>query len=174
MKKVVFCFAFLLLILSACCNKSKTAVVYFSATGNTRLIADSIAKIRNCAVFEIVPETLYSETDLDWRIPDSRNQIEEHDPSIRPAIKAMETDFANYDTVFVGFPIWAGCAPRIINTFVESANLSNVVLVPFCTSGGSEIAPAVAALRATYPQLNWLDGKRTNTLSSEEFFDFVK
>ena len=162
------------ILLSACGQpQKKSLVVYFSATGVTKAAAGQIAQATGADLMEIVPAQLYTAEDLDWRIPDSRNQVEEHDRSCRPAIQPMDIDWALYDTVYIGYPIWASEAPRVINTFVESADLSGKVLKPFCTSGMTPVEPSVEALRTSYPTLNWQDGLRMNEVDEATLNRFI-
>ena len=117
----------------------KILVACFSASGVTKAVAQSLAEAEGADFFEIVPETPYTAADLDWRDKHSRSTVEMEDPSSRPAIADKVADMAQYDTVFVGFPIWWGREPSIIDTFLESYDFSGKVIIPFCTSGGSPI-----------------------------------
>ena len=173
-KWLLFALASVLMLgIIACAKPKKTLVVYFSATGQTEAAAQRIATALGAEIQAIVPEQLYTPEDLDWRIPDSRNQIEEHDRAIRPAILPMDLNTEYYDTIYIGYPIWAGEAPRVINTFVEAYNLKGIVLKPFCTSGMTPVDKSVDSLRATYPDLLWQDGLRMNDVSEEEFNAFI-
>ena len=118
---------------------SKTLVAYFSASGVTAKVAAEIAKIEQGDCFEIKPETLYTDEDLDWKNKESRSSVEMADKNCRPAIVGAVENFAQYDKVFIGFPIWWGVAPRIIETFLESYDFSGKTIIPFCTSGGSGV-----------------------------------
>ena len=116
-------------------------------------------------LFEIAPETAYTAADLDWMDKKSRSTIEMKDPKSRPAIAGKVADMAQYDTVFVGFPIWWYQAPRIIETFLESYDFSGKTVVTFATSGGSGMGKTDSILKAVCPAAKWLPGKR---LSSRE------
>ena len=115
----------------------KTLVAYFSASGQTAKLAKTLAGVTGGDLFEIAPETAYTAADLDWMDKKSRSTIEMKDPKSRPAIAGKVADMAQYDTVFVGFPIWWYQAPRIIETFLESYDFSGKTVIPFATSGGS-------------------------------------
>lgn len=93
----------------------------------------------------------------------SRSSVEMNDPSSRPAIKGMPEDIAGYDTIFIGYPIWWGLAPRIVNTFIESLGGDKKTIIPFATSGGSGITGSVSALKSAYPGHDWKEGRLLNT-----------
>ena len=135
-------------------------VVYFSATGNTQRAAESIAEAAGADLYEIVPEEPYTSEDLDWNDPDSRVSKEHEDPSLRPAIGGEALDLENYDTVFLGYPIWWGEAPNIIRTFLEENDLSGKTIIPFCTSSSSGIGSSAENLQSFAPDAEWLAGQR--------------
>ena len=114
----------------------KTLVVYFSATGTTKAAAQRLAKEFNADLYEITPEVPYTSADLDWRDKNSRSTIEMKDKSSRPAIKGHCDNIADYDVVWIGFPVWWYTAPTIVNTFIEAHDLSGKTLNVFATSGG--------------------------------------
>ena len=136
-------------------NMSKTLVVYFSATGTTKAAAQKLAKEFNADLYEITPEQPYTAADLDWRDKSSRSTIEMKDKSSRPAIKGMCDNIADYDTVWIGFPVWWYTAPTIVNTFIEAHDLSGKVLNVFATSGGSTVTGSYNDLKKAYPQYTW-------------------
>jgi len=140
----------------------KTLIVYFSATGNTKAAAQKLAKEFDADLYEIVPEQLYTDADLDWRDKNSRSTIEMKDKSSRPAIKGRCTNIADYDTVWIGFPVWWYTAPTIINTFIEAHDLSGKVLNVFATSGGSTVTGSYNDLKKAYPQYNWGEKRLMN------------
>ena len=142
----------------------KTLVVYYSASGNTERVAKDIAEAAGADLFEIVPTEVYTSDDLDWTNPDSRVSREHDDESLRdvPLTTTEIPDWDSYDTVFIGYPIWWDLAPRIINTFIESHDLKGKTVIPFATSGGSTLAGSAAALKKTYPALNWREGRLLN------------
>ena len=118
---------------------SKVLIAYFSASGVTKKLAETLAEATGGDVFEIVPEQPYTKADLNWMNPKSRSSVEMKDRSSRPAISSKVEDMASYDTVFVGFPVWWYREPSIIDTFVESYDLSGKTVIPFATSGSSGI-----------------------------------
>ncbi len=143
-------------------EKKSVLVAYFSVTGNTKKVATELAAAVGADAWEIVPLVPYTEEDLDYKNPKSRSTIEMQDPYERPTIK-MCTDIRSYKVIFLGFPIWWGVCPKIINSWIENNDLTGKVLIPFATSGSSQIAPAVDALRKTYPNYTWDDGKLLNS-----------
>ena len=144
----------------------KTLVTYFSASGVTRNAAKQLTSIIGADLFEITPEKLYTDADLDWRDKTSRSTIEMNDKSSRPAIKdgGKVKDLEQYDVVYIGFPIWWYTAPTIINTFLESNDFTGKTIVPFATSGGSSIDKACKDLKAAYPQYKFGEGKLLNRI----------
>ena len=141
---------------------SKTLVAYFSATGTTKAAAQQLAKEKNADLFEIAPEVAYTAADLDWRDKQSRSTIEMKDRSSRPAIKGTCANIADYDTVWIGFPVWWYTAPTIINTFIEAHDLTGKVLNVFATSGGSGVEGSAKDLRKAYPQYQWGESRLMN------------
>ena len=118
---------------------SRVLVAYFSASGVTKKVAEELAKVEKADLYEIVPEALYTNEDLDWRNEQSRSTLEMKDPSCRPAIAGQVENIARYDTVFVGFPIWWGREPSVVDTFLDAYDFTGKKIVPFCTSGGNGI-----------------------------------
>ena len=138
----------------------KILVAYFSATGKTAKLADTLAKASDGELFEIKPVQEYSSDDLNWNNSYSRANKEMKDPGARPAIEGKVEGMEQYDTVFIGFPIWWYVAPRIIQTFLESYDFSNKSIVVFATSGGSDIGLTVENLESSCPpSTKWLGGK---------------
>lgn len=139
--------------------EAKTLVAYFSATGTTRFAAKKLAKQHKAELWAIEPAEPYTAADLDWRDKQSRSSREMADPEERPTIRQC-TNIMPYDTIYLGFPIWWGICPRIINSWVDNnlEQLKDKTLIPFATSGGSGVEEAVEYLRTTYPQLIWQDG----------------
>ncbi|MDR0746337.1 MAG: NAD(P)H-dependent oxidoreductase, partial [Helicobacteraceae bacterium] len=115
----------------------KRLVAYFSASGVTAALAKTLAEAAGADLYEIRPDAPYTKADLDWTDNKSRSTIEMQDPSFRPAIADRNANIADYDMIFVGFPIWWYVAPTIINTFLESYDFSGKIIVPFATSGSS-------------------------------------
>ena len=126
---------------------SKVLVAYFSASGVTRKVAEELAKIRRADLFEIRPERLYTRADLDWEDQMSRSTREMKDPDCRPAMAGKVENMAQYDVVFVGFPIWWDREPSVVDTFLEAHDFTGKKIVPFCTSGGSGIDGASKRIR---------------------------
>lgn len=151
----------------------KILVAYFSASGQTAKLAKTLAGVTGGDLFEIAPETAYTAADLDWMDKKSRSTIEMKDPKSRPAIAGKVADMAQYDTVFVGFPIWWYQAPRIIETFLESYDFSGKTVIPFATSGGSGMGRTVDELRKLCPNANWKAGKMVNGISDKALADWA-
>ena len=136
-------------------KEMKTLVVYFSATGTTKAAAHRLANEFNADLYEITPEVPYTAADLDWRDKNSRSTIEMKDKSSRPAIKGHCDNIADYDVVWIGFPIWWYTAPTIVNTFIEAHDLSGKTLNVFATSGGSDVKDSYNDLKKAYSQYTW-------------------
>ena len=183
MKKIVLAMAALLTIsLSACSQGEKTKeskqmkvlVAYFSASGVTEGVAKQLADVTGGDLHQIQPEQPYTEADLDWRDKQSRSTIEMQDKNSRPAITNKLTNMQDYDVVYVGFPIWWYTAPTIINTFMEAYDFKGKTVIPFATSGGSDIKKACEDLKATYPDVNWKEGKLLNRVSKDDLKKWVE
>lgn len=138
---------------------SKKLVAYFSAGGNTAALAKKLAAAAGADLFEIEPAVRYTAQDLDWMNKQSRSSVEMSDHSSRPAIAGTKSDLAEYDTVYVGFPIWWYIAPTIINTFLESGDFSGKRVILFATSGGSGFGKAVDNLRGSAVDAEIIEGK---------------
>ena len=145
----------------------KILVAYFSASGVTARTAKEMAKAAGADLYEICPAEPYTAADLNWMDQKSRSTLEMNDPACRPAIAAPAADLDQYDTVFVGFPIWWYEAPHIIETFLESCDLSGKTVVPFATSGGSSMGKTAKILAPSCPGATVLDGKVLRASSSE-------
>lgn len=135
-------------------------VVYFSATGTTEAVAGTLAEAAGADLAEIIPAEPYTEEDLNYHDSSCRANREQNDGSARPEISGSIENWDSYDIVLIGHPIWWGMEPRIMDTFMESYDFSGKTLVNFCTSGGSGIAAASAALQALAPEAAWLEGRR--------------
>lgn len=146
----------------------KKLVAYFSASGVTKAAAERLAKVAGADLFEIKPALPYTHNDLDWTNKKSRSSVEMSNPDSRPKIAETLSNMEDYDTVFIGFPIWWYVAPTIINTFVESYDFSGKTIVPFATSGGSGMGKTVEMLKALCPTANWEKGKMLNRVSDQE------
>ena len=147
---------------AAMSTTNKALVAYFSATGTTKGVAERLAGAIGADLFEIVPETPYTEADLDWRNKQSRSSVEMKDKTSRPAIKGRCENIADYDTVWIGFPVWWYTAPTIINTFIEAHDLSGKTLNVFATSGGSGVSGSAKDLKKAYPQYTWGESRLMN------------
>lgn len=141
--------------------KGKSIVVYFSASGNTKAAAEKIAELTGSDLMEIVPEQKYTEADLNWHDGESRTSVEKDDASIRPAIKPDTRNLADYDTVFLGYPIWWGTAPKVLWNFVEKHDFTGKTVLPFCTSHSSSEGESGRTLeRLSGNKGTWKDAKR--------------
>ena len=138
---------------------SKKLVAYFSAGGNTAALAKKLAAAAGADLFEIEPAVRYTAQDLDWMNKQSRSSVEMSDHSSRPAIAGTKSDLAEYDTVYVSFPIWWYIAPTIINTFLESGDFSGKRVILFATSGGSGFGKAADNLRGSAVGAEIIEGK---------------
>ncbi len=142
-------------------------VVYFSATGTTKGVAERIASVTNADLYEIIPAEPYSSADLDWHDSNSRTSIEMNDLNVRPEIASDTISLDSYSTIYIGYPIWWGEAPRIMSTFVESYDFSDITVIPFCTSGSSGIGRSGDNLKDLANSGNWLSGDRLDADISE-------
>lgn len=138
---------------------SKKLVAYFSASGVTAKVAETLSEAIGADLYEIEPEVPYTKADLNWMDKQSRSTIEMNDPASRPAIKGMRDNMDDYDTVFVGFPIWWYVAPSIINTFLESYDLTGKTIIPFATSGSSGMGKTNEKLQPSCPNSKLIEGK---------------
>lgn len=146
----------------------KKLVAYFSASGVTRAAAKRVAEAAGADLFEIKPVQPYTHADLNWNDKKSRSTLEMNDKTARPAIAEKLANMADYDVVFIGFPIWWYVAPRIIETFLESCDFSGKTIVPFATSGGSGMGRTVEVLKPSAPHAHWKAGKLLNRCSESE------
>lgn len=141
-------------------GEQKILIAYFSATNNTENIANHLNGILDADLYEIVPETAYTSDDLNYNDSSSRSSQEQNDPDARPAISGSVDSMEQYDVIFLGYPIWWGEAPRIINTFLESYDFSGKTIVPFCTSGSSGIGSSATNLQSLASSATWQEGRR--------------
>lgn len=141
----------------------KKLVAYFSASGVTAKVADMLADAVGADIYEIRPAVPYTKADLDWMDKKSRSTIEMNDKTIRPAIADKDAKIDQYDTIFIGFPIWWYVAPTIINTFLESYNFAGKKVILFATSGGSKFGKTVEELKISVPgTCEIIEGKLLN------------
>ena len=175
MKKIVFMMAALIglfVSMTACANKP--LVAYLSFTGTTEGVAKMIASATGGELYKIEPEKEYSAADLDWTVKTSRCCKENAVPKVRPAFKKTKASLDQYDVIYLGYPNWWNSHPRIINTFIEAYGLKGKTVIPFMTSGGSDIKNSVKNLRKDYPEVNWQDGKLLNGATQDEVDAWVK
>lgn len=160
MKRIIILFTSISIALSAMAENN-ILIVYFSNTDTTRRSAEKLSKDLNAAIWEIEAAEPYTAADLNWRNNQSRSNLEMADSTARPMIKQC-TDITPYKDIYLGFPIWWGICPRIIQSWVDNNiyQLEGKRIFPFCTSGGSGVEPAVRFLKEQYPSLNWQAGKR--------------
>lgn len=147
---------------------SKALVAYFSASGVTKAVAERLAKGIGADLFEIEPAVPYTRADLNWQDKNSRSTIEMNDRSSRPAIASTVADMSQYDVVFVGFPVWWYREPSIIDTFMEQYDFSGKTVIPFATSGGSQLGDSVKNMQALARGSKVLEGKRFASRTSEK------
>ncbi len=148
-------------------GKGGILVAYFSATGTTEGVAEKIAAIEGADLYEITAAEPYSSADLNWNDSNSRSTKEQNDKNARPAIGSDPVDLGGYTKIYVGFPIWWGEEPRIMDTFVESCDFDGITVIPFCTSASSGIGRSGQNLAERAGSGNWLDGKRFSGSVSE-------
>ena len=139
---------------------SKKLVAYFSASGTTARAAKDLAKAAGADLYEIKPAVPYTRADLNWQDKSSRSSVEMRDKSSRPALADTSANIAEYDTIFVGFPIWWYREPSIIDTFLEAYDFTGKTVVPFCTSGGSGLGDSASNMQALAKGAKGAEGKR--------------
>lgn len=147
---------------------SKKLVAYFSASGTTAAVAKTLAETAEADLYEIRPLAPYTRADLDWQDKKSRSSVEMNDKSFRPPLADQDAHVENYDTIFLGFPIWWYTAPTIINTFLESYNFTGKTIILFATSGGSGFGKTSADLKGSAAGAVIRDGKLLNGRQSKE------
>ena len=193
MKKIIplLVSALMLLSLAACGSKTtapetttapaasggKTLVVYFSATGNTKAAAEAIAAATGGDLLELEPAEPYTSADLDYNNADSRVSSEHDDASLRDVALNTTTvaHWADYDTVYIGYPIWWGIAAWPVDTFVKANDFTGKTVIPFCTSGSSDIGESGTQLAALAGTGDWQTGKRfASAVTQQEVADWVK
>lgn len=145
---------------------SNKLVAYFSASGVTKSVAEKLVNEIGADLFEIIPENLYTNADLDWQNSRSRSSVEMKDRNARPGIASKVNDMSQYDVVFVGFPIWWYREPSIIDTFMEAYDFSGKTIVPFATSGGSGLGDAPNNMQVLAKGSKVESGKRFSVVVS--------
>lgn len=152
----------------AATDHSDVLVVYFSATGTTEGVAERIANVTGADVYEILAAQPYTEADLNYNDNSSRSTTEQNDKSVRPEIGSEDISLEGYTTIYLGFPIWWGEEPRILDTFVEKYNFDGITVIPFCTSGSSGIGRSGSNMEELAGSGTWLEGERFSGGVSEE------
>lgn len=155
----------------------KTLVVYYSATGNTKEAAEYIASATGGDLFELVPVEPYSDEDLNWNDDNSRVVYEHDNPDERniPLVAATVDNFNEYDTVFIGYPIWWGIAAWPVNGFIDANDFSSKTVIPFCTSASSGFGDSGKLLKEAAGTGNWLEGERFSSgVSETEITEWLK
>ena len=146
---------------------SKKLVAYFSASGVTKKVAKTIADLAKADIYEIKPKVPYTEEDLDWMNKSSRSSMEMKNLSFRPEIEDTPLNMAEYDTIYLGFPIWWYMAPTIVNTFLEKHDFSGKKIILFATSGGSGLGKTANHLKPSVSKkATIIDGKILNSANS--------
>ena len=153
---------------------SKKLVAYFSASGITRNVAKMVAEAAGADLYEITPKEAYTKADLNWMDKKSRSSVEMTDKKIRPEITDTDAKIAEYDEIFLGFPIWWYVAPTIINTFLEKYDFTGKKIVLFATSGGSGFGNTVKELQPSAPGARFVEGKLLNHANKKEIEELVK
>ena len=146
---------------------SDVLVAYFSATGTTKGVAEKIASVTGGDLYEILAEDPYTDEDLNYNDSSSRSTKEQNDKAVRPEIGSEDLSLEGYTTIYLGFPIWWGEEPRILDTFVEKYSFDGITVIPFCTSGGSGIGRSGPNMEALAGNGTWLEGERFSASVSE-------
>ncbi|MEY8393703.1 flavodoxin [Lachnospiraceae bacterium 45-P1] len=147
---------------------SKKLVAYFSASGTTAAVAKTLAEAAGADLYEIKPQTPYTRADLNWQDKKSRSSVEMNDKSFRPPLADQDAHIEDYDTIFLGFPIWWYAAPTIINTFLESYDFTGKTIILFATSGGSGFGKTAVDLKNSASGAVIRDGKLLNGRQTRE------
>ena len=168
------CSAFSLASAGAQSADAKAIVLYFSATGTTKAAAEAIGRLTGSPLAEIRPQEVYTDEDLNYHNRNCRANREMNDPASRPAMADFTADLSSCDTVFIGYPIWWGTMPRIINTFMDNHDLSGKVIMPFCTSGGSGISRSVADIRTAVPGADVRQGLRIRSSRDRDIEQWLR
>ena len=147
---------------------SQILVAYFSASGVTKKVAQRLAQLAGADLFEIVPVQPYTRADLNWMNKESRSSVEMNDRNCRPAISSVVDDISGYTHILIGFPVWWYREPSIIDTFVESYDLTGKTVIPFCTSGGSGLGDTAKNLKELAPGANVMEGMRFSARTADQ------
>ena len=143
-------------------------VAYFSATGTTANAAEKLATVAGADIYEIKPEVKYTKPDLNWMDKNSRSSVEMNNKAFRPAIITGDIKLSQYDTIYLGFPIWWYVAPTVINSFLEAYDFAGKKIVLFATSGGSKFGNTLSELQPSAPDAAFVEGKILNGIVTEE------
>ena len=146
----------------------KKLVAYFSATGFTKAVAERLAKAAGADLFEIKPTVPYTHADLDWTNKNSRSSVEMSNPDSRPEIGERLCSIEDYDTVFIGYPIWWGIAAWPVDGFISANDFTGKTVIPFCTSSSSGLGESGDLLFDAAGTGTWLEGERFSSGTSEE------
>jgi len=130
-------------------KSENTLVAYFSATGTTKRVAQNLAKVTGADIYEIKPLKPYTSADLNWHDSNSRSSVEMNDPKSRPELVSDNFSIDNYDTIYLGFPIWWGTAPKVVHTFLEKYDFSGKKVIIFATSGSSGLGDTANNLKSS-------------------------
>lgn len=147
---------------------SRKLIAYFSATGTTAAAAKTLADVTGADVYEIRPQTPYTAADLDWKNEQSRSSVEMKNRESRPPLADHDAKIADYDVIFLGYPIWWGVAPTVVNNFLESYDFAGKTIIPFATSGSSGIGTPADYLSASIPTADLRAGSALNDAPSAE------
>lgn len=155
-------------------SNKKVAVVYFSATGTTKQVAELIKDETSADIFEIMPKQKYTSEDLNYGDRNTRATKEQNDENARPEIE-NKIDLSNYDIVYLGYPIWWGNVPKIVLSFMDNTNLDGKTVIPFCTSGSTGISTSENTLKSYKTNIKWISGKRfSNSTTKDEVSNWIK
>ena len=152
----------------------KILVAYFSCTGTTGRVAESIAGAVDGRLYRITPAEAYTSADLDWNDKSSRSSVEMADEDSRPELGGEPLDMKDYDIVFLGYPIWWDLCPRPVNTFLEKYDFSGKKIILFATSGGSGFGNTIKELQPSAPQAQFVEGKLLNHVNKKSIEEWVK
>ena len=141
---------------------NKTLVAFFSASGNTKRVAEKLTAAIDSDLYEIKPAVPYTSADLNWRDRHSRSSVEMNDPSSRPELTDYHANIAGYDRIFLGFPIWWYTAPTVVRSFLESYDFTGKTIILFATSGGSGLGKTAKELASSCPGAAIEDGRLLN------------
>lgn len=147
---------------------SKKLTAFFSASGKTAKVASALAQAAGTDLYEIKPAIPYTKADLNWLNKKSRSSVEMKDKTSRPELADTDANISEYDTIFLGFPIWWYIAPTIINTFLEAYDFSGKKVVLFATSGGSGFGKSVESLQPSAPNAEIIEGEILNRRTTQE------